>query len=57
MKIESNIFQFSVKFPGVLVCFGTAAFDTDTFQCAFISLSGDNYFVCRVNRVRVMIDF
>ena len=33
---ESNIFQVSEIFPGVLSVFCTAAFDTDTFQRAFL---------------------
>ena len=47
------------------MCFGTAAFDTDTCQraCYFISegrlssIQGYDYFVCRVNRFRVVVDF
>ena len=41
---------------------GTAAFDTDTFQRAILYHNEGNlilydYFVCRANRFRVMIDF
>ena len=47
------------------MCFGTADFDTDTFQCAILYQKVghlilcpviSDYFVCRVNGLRVMID-
>ena len=49
------------------MCFGTDAFDTDTFKRAILYQKEGyfilyplivlyNYFVCRVNRFRVMVD-
>ena len=59
---ESNIFKFQRFFRGV--CFGTAAFDKGTFQRAILYQNEGirilypviEYFVCGVNRFRVMID-
>ena len=44
------------------MCFGTDNFNTDTFQRAILyqkegHLILYDYFVCRVNRFRVMVDF
>ena len=47
------------------MCFCTAAFDKDTLSVLFYirrkvilsSVQRYDYFVCRVNRVRVMLDF
>ena len=43
------------------MCFGTDAFDTDTFHHAILYQKEGylihDYFVCRVNRFRVMVDF
>ena len=44
------------------MCFGTAAFDTHTSACNFISegrpsIRCYDYFLCKVNSFRVMMDF
>ena len=40
------------------MCFGADAFDTETFQLAILYQNeGYNYFVCRVNRFKVTIDY
>ena len=64
-SMKATFFKFWRFFQGFWVCFGTAAFDTDTVQHALsyqeeghliLYIQWHDYFVCRVNRFRVMID-
>ena len=65
--MKAIFYKFQRFFWWFWVCFTTAAFDTDTFQHAILDQNElkaklsciwwYDYFVCGVNRFRVMIDF